>query len=806
MKSIKKYSILAVSAISALCAAATEPNQVHVYVNPGHGGHDSDDRNVVIYPFTSGDPEGYWESNSNLDKGLRLRDILEAKGCKVTMSRVTNTTADDLGLTTIGYAANNSGADLFFAIHSNATGTGSRVNFPITLYRGYTDQPQVPKSDVLAKTLYPHLKSNEATVWHGGEGAVYGDWTFYPSWGTQGLGVLRVTAIPALLSEGSFHDYIPETYRLMNKDFCWLEAWQFAQTAYDFMGVAPDKVGHIAGCVTDSRILRNVDYITYDRDKLLPICGAKVELKNAEGKVVQTYTTDALFNGFYMFKQVEPGKYKICVSAADHYSNEVDVVVEANKVSYSNITIDKVRDSAPVVVSYTPEWKEGDAALLCNTPISFTFNWDMDVASTEAAFKIEPAVKGTFAWEDANHIMTFVPSEPYMDNTLYTVTLGKSAKHGGGVAMENVVSFKFKTDARRYLTATMMWPREGAEVHYTTPVIELHTDSTMNCGPIMKQILVKDAAGNTLSYNTRSMKYGKTADGYGFVKLTLGKSLTEGETYTITYPQEIADLKGLTLDKDYTYTFKAVDAAKCEFLNGVDVSAPHLIDDCEAASKLAYVAGDSKNVKAASVGTSTTKLFGNKSIELKYEFSGEEGGEIVYMYAEPIDLSTFNLTRIVAFVNGDCSGNELYLITDGGFDSSTDTPELTKLDYNGWANKNVKGSSCGRLLGYKIVQVAGKAGKKGSVKLDNITKVAATGGVDEVKIAGLTVGPNPASDYIVASAETLIEGMALYDMNGVLVATTGNNAINVGEIADGNYLLVVRAGGEQSTVKVIVKH
>ena len=160
----------------------------------------------------------------------------------------------------------------------------------------------------------------------------------------------------------------------------------------------------------------------------------------------------------------------------------------------------------------------------------------------------------------------------------------------------------------------------------------------------------------------------------------------------------------------------------------------------------------------------------------------------------------------MAFVNGDCSGNELYLITDGGFDSNSDTPGLTKLDYNGWANKNVKGSSCGRLLGYKIVQVAGKAGKKGSVKLDNITKVAATGGVDEVKIAGLTVGPNPASDYIVASAETLIEGMALYDMNGVLVATTGNNAINVGEIADGNYLLVVRAGGEQSTVKVIVKH
>ena len=38
----------------------------HVYINPGHGGHDSDDRNVVIYPYVQGDTAGYWESNSNL--------------------------------------------------------------------------------------------------------------------------------------------------------------------------------------------------------------------------------------------------------------------------------------------------------------------------------------------------------------------------------------------------------------------------------------------------------------------------------------------------------------------------------------------------------------------------------------------------------------------------------------------------------------------------------------------------------------------------------------------------------------------
>ena len=99
----KLYSLtLAFFAGMAINAMAVEPTDVHVYINPGHGGHDSDDRNVVIYPFEQGDPEGYWESNSNLDKGLQLRDLLEEAGIKVTMSRTTNTSEDDLNLTTIG--------------------------------------------------------------------------------------------------------------------------------------------------------------------------------------------------------------------------------------------------------------------------------------------------------------------------------------------------------------------------------------------------------------------------------------------------------------------------------------------------------------------------------------------------------------------------------------------------------------------------------------------------------------------------------------------------------------------------------
>ncbi|HRN04202.1 MAG TPA: N-acetylmuramoyl-L-alanine amidase, partial [Muribaculaceae bacterium] len=73
--------------------------------------------------------------------------------------------ADDLGLSTIVNLSNNSGADIFFSIHSNATGTEARRNFPLMLYRGYDNEPVIPNSDVIAKILNKYLLQNKATYW-----------------------------------------------------------------------------------------------------------------------------------------------------------------------------------------------------------------------------------------------------------------------------------------------------------------------------------------------------------------------------------------------------------------------------------------------------------------------------------------------------------------------------------------------------------------------------------------------------------------------------------------------------------------
>lgn len=91
-----------------------------VFLNPGHGGHDSDDRPCPFYNEGMQARVEYYESDSNLKGAMAMKDILRSRGYEVFMSRVNNTTDDDLNLFEIHQLALNSGADVFspfIAIH-----------------------------------------------------------------------------------------------------------------------------------------------------------------------------------------------------------------------------------------------------------------------------------------------------------------------------------------------------------------------------------------------------------------------------------------------------------------------------------------------------------------------------------------------------------------------------------------------------------------------------------------------------------------------------------------------------------------
>ncbi|MDE7152993.1 MAG: N-acetylmuramoyl-L-alanine amidase [Muribaculaceae bacterium] len=804
----KQIASLAISAMACVMAAhAVNPKDLTIYINPGHGGHDSNDRNVVIYPYTQGDPEGFWESNSNLDKGLMLRDMLQAKGIKVHMSRVTNTTADDLGLSTIDALANKTKADFFFSIHSNATGTSSRVNFPLMLYRGYDNQPVRPNNQKMAEILGKHLVENDATVWTNSL-SVRGDWSFYHSWGDKvGLGVLRTLTIDGMLSEGSFHDYIPETYRLMNREFKWLEAWHFRKAVDELYGLAGDTKGVIVGRINDSRLKRDVNYVTFKDDKLVALHKTTVELYDETGtKKLADYTTDELYNGIYAFTNLEPGTYVVKAYDPEHYAKEVKVEVAADKATYTNIQLDKVRNTAPEVLAYSPVWKEGDEYVLCNSPVVFNFNWDMDEATTEKAFSITPAVNGKFVWSDANFTMSFVPEEPYKTDTEYTVVLDGSAQHAGGMMMGKDFTFKFHTSDRDFMQLLGHYPKNGDEVHYKGAFIEIRLDKHPFVSPILKQLLVKDANGNSVSLNTRSMKYSKAGDAFGFVRIPFTKALKIGEKYYVTISKEISDKDGITLQNTTEVEFTAVDAS-------TEKPDHSLIDDFENVGAYTLLADDNVKVKSASIAAdSKEKLFGNTAASITYTFDAgnDVNGEVLFG-REAAGETVTESSSVIAHVYGDLTGNELY----AQFTSETSVAYalICRLDFLGWENVKVdlstlEGGSDYKLTGIKIVEVPTAMSKSGTVRLDNMMVATDDSGVESIEVATISIHPNPASEYLIANGDGTIGSIELIAMNGATVARCTGNVLNVSAIAEGTYIAKVSlASGKAAAIKkVIIKH
>ncbi|WP_407403792.1 Ig-like domain-containing protein [Sodaliphilus sp.] len=802
MKKTKTTSILVLlAAVLGINNAAAQKTPI-VYINPGHGGHTSNDRNVVVPGHVAGDTTGFWESNASLKKGFALQEVLKKKGYKTAISRVRNEEEDDLNLSTIVALCNATGADVFFSLHSNATGAGDgyRINFPLGLYRGYTGQPIVEHSDELTAILQPFLYANKATVWTSNY-AIYGDWTFYPDWNNQGLGVLRGNKSVAMLQEGSFHDYIPEAQRLNNDGYCWVEGYNVALATDKYFGrESVLNTGILTGCLRDDRILRTNTFVMHGVDVRESINNATVRLLDASGNEVARTTTDNENNGIYTFKYVTPGTYTVEASEAEHFTVSKQVEVPEGAPVYCNFDMKRQRLTPPEVVSYSPVWNDGDAPVLCNEPIVINFNWDMDVASTEAAFSITPAVDGTFTWEDTNYRMIFTPNDAYDINTEYTVTIGKSAQHGGGTPMEKDFSLKFKTQERNHLDPIAIFPKEGDPVHYQSVNVELRADSLLRSLNLYTYFHVLDKDGNEVGVNKRSLKNNKKGDAYGYIRIPLTGSLNVGEIYTLNIDRDVCDTVGIHLTAPISYKFTAVDAA-------VQPEGVELVKAIETADVM-KVDGI---FSSAALTASTTKILGTKSLQLKYAFGDMDDQEIDLNFAEVPETVLAGCDTLYVELWGDLSCNDIAAVLEPVTSGAAIEVPMGKLDFHGWRNVCVpvnldKGDY--KLKGLKLTcDKANVMGKSGTLLVDDINmKRGEYSGIENMTLDGVTVGPNPASDYLVAAADHYIQAVELYDLQGKLMVRNAANYVNVSGIASGAYVMKVYVNGLASTHKVLVKH
>lgn len=339
----KLIGILAILLIS-FSAIAADFTGIKIYVNPGHGGYNgANDRNLPTINYALGDTLGFWESSSNLAKGLALRDLLQAGNATVIMSRTLNREEDDRNLTEIAEEANANNVDAFLSIHSNALGANAGTNYLLMLYHGYTNTPTVAASLPMVQAAWPRLISNQLTNWttYSATSPNYqGDFTFYGN--TSGLGVLRPLTVPGFLSEGSFHDYQPETHRLLNKDYKKLEAVNFYRYYCDYFQCDLPATGIIAGFVKakdETFVHPRYTYKAGTNDRWKPLNGAKVKLMNATGDSINSYEVDTLYNGIFAFYNLTPGTYKLRISKSELTTIDTTVIVMPAVTTYAKMLL-----------------------------------------------------------------------------------------------------------------------------------------------------------------------------------------------------------------------------------------------------------------------------------------------------------------------------------------------------------------------------------------------------------------------------------------------------------------------------------
>ena len=367
---MKKYCLLISALFFALSMWAAK-----IYVNPGHGTWTSSCRpmGTISYPLGSNglpDTLGFYESNTNLWKGLYLRDKLVAAGHTVIMSRTANGgthqatgSTCDKPLSVICTEVNTFGADLFISIHSNAANTSeSNVNYAVIFY--YLDGAKTFASAVWQKhiELFDLGIEPRSYNWSGSNPNTQQ---------SSNYGVLKHSS-PGILSEGYFHTYQPSRHRALNPDWCCQEGLRYFRGIQSYLSKPAETKGYIMGYVrTKEKSLNQTYYqksLCRDNDIYMPINGAKVQLRDANGNIVPTdcypyvarklrnqnyYTTDNNYNGVFVFSNLTPGTYTLTVYKNGYADYTETLTVTADKTTYTQIFLTSGTGTEPAETSTT---------------------------------------------------------------------------------------------------------------------------------------------------------------------------------------------------------------------------------------------------------------------------------------------------------------------------------------------------------------------------------------------------------------------------------------------------------------------
>ena len=404
MKLRKIFATAAMSLLVGVSAMAQTPQEIRIYINPGHGSWSANCRPMGTvkhgannaFTDVNNDTTNFFESNTNLYKCFGVLEKLIEYGVpfdrtknqtndnphrvgaaldlsqNIVMSRVksggypaytdyTNNVENsdndyyDRGLSVISGEVEANNFDMMISVHSNAA-SGIETNYLYYAMDGYSDasSEKITLSKEMARLGWNHSILDRHQQW------THYDYTMTAAdlaankgkIGQQNLGVLNHT-VPGYLVEGYFHTYQPSRHRAMNWDVDRMEGVTYARGIADYFGWTKESTGDIYGVVRD--LHEKFSHEFYNGrvgtpDMYLPLNNVKVILKKA-GEEVTTYTTDDEYNGAFVFAGLEPGEYTVEFEHTDYKAiDPVAVTVEAAKTAYPTAYLENVNYIPPKIV------------------------------------------------------------------------------------------------------------------------------------------------------------------------------------------------------------------------------------------------------------------------------------------------------------------------------------------------------------------------------------------------------------------------------------------------------------------------
>lgn len=792
---MRRIFLLLLFTIATIAVNSQDFSGIKIFINPGHGGHDSDDRHIVVTDF--------WESESNLEKGLYLRDILSRMGAEIIMSRTQNRSVDDLPLSQISQMANENNVDYFHSIHSNGfTGT---INYPLVLFRGYDNDPVFPEAKEMAKIMWTKLFEN-GTAFNYTNQNYRGDWSFYSDWGTQGLGVLRGLSMPGVLSEGSFHDYIPESWRLKNSEYLLREAWVFAKCFIEYYEKSTLNTAIVHGIVRDKRKESEYYHLTGTKDKYLPLNGTEVKLLPDE----ITYQCDELNNGYFLFDSIAPGDYKLVFSLEEYMNDTVDVSVTANQMLFIEEFLQLDTLLPPGVLKHYPVMLSATDSINATEDIVITFDRPMDTEATENAFSIKPEHEMSFRWMEDGQIMFASPVIPFEKATIYSVNITADAKHAWNVNLPGIYSFEFLTKNRNRLKLIDNFPSANADEIGNQLQFVLKFDAPLKQQTLINAVNIEDNEGNAVSITKSKI----TSDnGYGIYQFQPESPLKINTYYLLTLPGTISDEDGNPLLEQVEIPFTTISD---EVNNGIAIYDFDEQSDWQDPDFSGSTTGTNTNTTSFRIWN-YFKLFGTGSGRLTYLFTNNDGGVCRLFNGEKKSIGTDEDVEVGIWIFGDYSKNEIELWF---FYNETENAivSLGEIDWAGWAYKSFPyaeiGGSGERLLHSIVINQTTHGATSGTLYFDN-AQIYSEELMSVPKIkkdSQIFCYPNPASS-IVYLKETKQNGiLRLMDITGKVIKTKKVYAINsttsmdVSSLRAGLYFVSFTSNsGDVTTLKVVVK-